>query len=54
MDKPMNIMVPDHSESIIILIYRLKIRRHQRCSFNPWLRKIQWREGMEPHSSILD
>ena len=28
-------------------------RRHKRCGFDPWIRKILWRREMTAHSSIL-
>ena len=28
-------------------------RRHKRCGFNPWIRKIPTKEGMAAHSRIL-
>ena len=30
-----------------------KCRRHKRCGFNPWIRKIPLEEGMATLSSIL-
>ena len=28
-------------------------RRHKRCGFDPWVRKIPWRRAWQPHSIIL-
>ena len=28
-------------------------RRHKRCGFSPWVRKIHWKRAWQAHSSIL-
>ena len=31
----------------------LQCRRHRRCGFDPWVRKVPWRRKWQPHSSIF-
>ena len=34
-------------------VYIYTCRRHKKCGFDPWVRKIPWGQGMATHSSIL-
>ena len=36
-----------------LVVKNLHSRRHKRCSFDPWVRKIPWRRAWQPTSVVL-
>ena len=46
-------MVSGDKSSVIVPLYIYTCRRHKKCGFDPWVRKIPWGQGMATHSSIL-